>query len=684
MTPAAHRDQLVAMLAEAAEIEHCLMCTYLYAAFSLKQSVDEDLQPDELAAVQRWRREIVAIATDEMLHLSLANNLAIALGARPHYRRFNFPVAPGVFPADVAVELAPFDAATLDHFVYLERPHDVAERDGAAYAKPRYERHARTGRLMALADDYATVGELYESIALSCEQLVQRDGEAAVFIGPRLAQLAPADFRLPGLMTIGNLAEAQQALHFIVHQGEGSPADKAGSHYARFCAIRSEWRHLKARRASFAPARPSARNPVMRDPVVSAQRVHITAEPAARLLDAGNVCYETMLRLLTALSDVTPGSDAARARRREMCDQTVLLMHTLAEVGSLLSSLPANPALPCVNAGLTFTASRTVLAYLSADTATTWLAERYAAVAANFDALAAELPVLARHARAMQRCSQHWAQEHAQRFGTPGVASSAAASNAVASHAAAMPTPSPPLAEESSMTTAAPATSTAPLAPKPPDEARGRDVLLRFDTQRCIHARHCVLGEPAVFLANTPGEWLFPDQATPERIAVVAAQCPSGAVTYERLDGGPAEAAPRVNVARVRENGPLAFHAELHIAGAVAAASQGSTLRATLCRCGQSNNKPFCDGAHNAAGFRASGEPATRESTPLAARGGALTIEPLRNGPLSVSGNLELCAGTGRTIDRLTQVALCRCGQSNNKPFCDGSHAVAGFVADGA
>ena len=101
----------------------------------------------------------------------------------------------------------------------------------------------------------------------------------------------------------------------------------------------------------------------------------------------------------------------------------------------------------------------------------------------------------------------------------------------------------------------------------PPDEARGRDVLLRFDTQRCIHARHCVLGEPAVFLANTPGDWLFPDQATPERIAMVALSCPSGAITYDRLDGGPGEALPRVNVARVRENGPLALHGDLHIAG---------------------------------------------------------------------------------------------------------------------
>jgi CDGSH-type Zn-finger protein len=190
-----------------------------------------------------------------------------------------------------------------------------------------------------------------------------------------------------------------------------------------------------------------------------------------------------------------------------------------------------------------------------------------------------------------------------------------------------------------------------------------------------------VLGEPAVFLANTPGEWLYPDQATPERLAIVAASCPSGAITYERLDGGPDEAEPRINALRVRENGPLAMYAKLNIAGQEGRAA--TTFRATLCRCGESKNKPFCDSSHNLAGFKASGEPATRESQPLQARAGDLHVTPTRNGPLEVRGNLEICSGTGRTVDRVTATYLCRCGQSQNKPFCDGSHGRVGFTADG-
>ena len=105
-------------------------------------------------------------------------------------------------------------------------------------------------------------------------------------------------------------------------------------------------------------------------------------------------------------------------------------------------------------------------------------------------------------------------------------------------------------------------------------------------------------------------------------------------------------------------------------------------MRATLCRCGASKNKPFCDGSHNAIAFAASGEPATRASEPLGARGGKLTVTPMPNGPLSLSGPLEICTGNGRTVDRVTKARLCRCGGSNTKPYCDGTHARIGFRSD--
>lgn len=110
-----------------------------------------------------------------------------------------------------------------------------------------------------------------------------------------------------------------------------------------------------------------------------------------------------------------------------------------------------------------------------------------------------------------------------------------------------------------------------------------------------------MLSQPAVFKANVVGPWIDPDAASPEELLVVAARCPSGAIRVERLDGG-AEERPSVrSVVAVLENGPYAVRGDLHLAGVPAG------TRATLCRCGASANKPFCDGTHRKIGFTADG-----------------------------------------------------------------------------
>ena len=127
----------------------------------------------------------------------------------------------------------------------------------------------------------------------------------------------------------------------------------------------------------------------------------------------------------------------------------------------------------------------------------------------------------------------------------------------------------------------------------------------------------------------------------------------------------------------MRENGPYAVHAALIVDGV------DDGYRATLCRCGLSKRKPWCDGSHVSGRFVATGEPATGETTALVARDGPLHVTPIMNGPLRFEGHLEICSGTGRTVARGGQATLCRCGHSGNKPFCDGSHRAAGFVATG-
>jgi CDGSH-type Zn-finger protein/uncharacterized Fe-S cluster protein YjdI len=205
------------------------------------------------------------------------------------------------------------------------------------------------------------------------------------------------------------------------------------------------------------------------------------------------------------------------------------------------------------------------------------------------------------------------------------------------------------------------------------ETVRGSHGTIVFDGERCIHSRHCVLDRPDVFVPNVQGQWIHPDRATPGELAALARNCPSGAIRFVAADGTPGEAAPLVNTVRVRENGPLAFVAPVTIAG------RDEGRRVTLCRCGASRRKPFCDGSHAAAGFVASGEPATAESQTLARRDGPVAVEPIDNGPLHVTGSVELVSGTGRTLNRLGETWLCRCGHSGNKPYCDGTHRKIGF-----
>ena len=207
----------------------------------------------------------------------------------------------------------------------------------------------------------------------------------------------------------------------------------------------------------------------------------------------------------------------------------------------------------------------------------------------------------------------------------------------------------------------------------------GKGVEVRYYGRRCIHSRNCVLDRPDVFVPNVEGEWIHPENASAEEVAEIAHNCPSGAIQYQRRDGGKQESPPVVNTVRVLENGPYAFHADLIIDG-----ETDVGYRRVLCRCGVSKTKPFCDASHHMSGFQATGEANHGKMATLAARNGPLRITPTHNGPLKVTGSLEIVSGTGTTLAKTSETFLCRCGHSSNKPFCDGTHEKVGFVADGS
>src|ERR1051325_1704905 len=210
-----HRESLAYALSEAAELEHGLMCCYLYTAFSIGRRCERRYPAEQAAAIARWRAEITDIARDEMAHLALVSNLLNAVGAAPHLLRPNFPVTPGYHPAGIRVSLAPFSLATIQHFVYLERPDDVIEREGEGFAGRSYARIGHAGRLVPSGQDYATLGDLYRWIRDGFGHLVDVHGEAGVFCGDPRLQVTSSEVGLPGVIAVVDLASAARAVSVL-------------------------------------------------------------------------------------------------------------------------------------------------------------------------------------------------------------------------------------------------------------------------------------------------------------------------------------------------------------------------------------------------------------------------------------------------------------------------------------
>jgi CDGSH-type Zn-finger protein/uncharacterized Fe-S cluster protein YjdI len=202
---------------------------------------------------------------------------------------------------------------------------------------------------------------------------------------------------------------------------------------------------------------------------------------------------------------------------------------------------------------------------------------------------------------------------------------------------------------------------------------------VHWDGRLCIHIGECGRAKNDLFVGGRQ-PWCQPDQVSPDEVADVVGRCPTGALTYTRKDGGAGEAAEAENTVSIMYNGPLYVRGDLEVDGA-AGDMQGVRFRAALCRCGQSKNKPFCDNSHEEAGFKDYG--AVGESGDgFEAPGGTLKVGKAPNGPLLLSGNFTIVAASGRKAWTGTKAALCRCGQSKNKPFCDGAHKAAGFQAE--
>ena len=355
----ANREDLIFLLTEAAELEHGLLCSYLFAAFSLKSDPDEGLSEDELDVVRGWKGIITGVAVEEMLHLTLVSNLLTAIGAAPHLRRPNFPQRAAYYPPSFQLTLTPFSEDTLKHFIFLERPEGVELEDPLQDDDPDAEKRAvPESEIAPEPQDYATVGQLYRAIRDGVDRLVAERGAARVFVGPEHAQATPDSFELPGLIAVTGPASARAALERIVEEGEGSGGARDDAHYGRFRRIQREYRALTRRSPGLVPARPALENPFARRPSDAVEVNLLDDADTVRVADLCNGAYALMVQLLSRFFAQQEETDD---QLRALVGAAIGLMADVVRpLGELLTRLPAGPSYPGRTAGPSFEFYRSI------------------------------------------------------------------------------------------------------------------------------------------------------------------------------------------------------------------------------------------------------------------------------------------------------------------------------------
>jgi Ferritin-like len=366
MTTIKSRSDLMKLLCEAAELEHGIACSYLYAGFSLKRDLSEGgMTWQEQQMVRRWAAQIYFIASQEMLHLALVWNLTTAIGGTPYYLRPNFPQDSKYYPDKARLALEPFGVQSLRRFILYERPTALkAEQEFRALLAAPGEDEADI--------EFGSIGELYALIESGFRSIPENQ----LFIGKPTQQMTRELVHFPDLVAVTDRATALKAVHTITHQGEGTLKDRDDSHFGAFVSILKEYLDSKSHGANFAPARPALVNPdsglgrgygALANPIQDS-----LAQQVAGLFDSA---YGLMLRMLAWSFEVE--NTGIEATVREFCRTAIDFMpRVLLPLGEGLMQMPAGERYGGRTAGPGFGLTRHVMLPAAAENARILCCER--------------------------------------------------------------------------------------------------------------------------------------------------------------------------------------------------------------------------------------------------------------------------------------------------------------------
>ncbi|WP_329109729.1 ferritin-like protein [Micromonospora sp. NBC_01699] len=336
------------MLHDACELEHMLCVQYLYAAATLSHGGDPGVTTVRAALTEQWSQQLSRIAVQEMYHLTLANNILIALGAAPYLWRPNFP-QPASRYSDINLPstLTPFSQETVSRFLCWEKPEPDGWWDDFC-AECGRQAHTRLNLAMTASEErpYGSIAELYDQI------------KAAIlghpeWIDPASAARQVTSALIPLTPTLTPITTAEQAARYIdiiVLEGEGAPDWQSDSHFAYFHQIADQLDGLKQTQPDFAPGWPTVENPVY-DPANTGGT--LITDPAVRAVGVTfNELYLLFVEMLVRL--FTPDGQSTGQRQGLARVVTALMPLGIKPLAALLTRLPAGAEHPGRYAGPAF------------------------------------------------------------------------------------------------------------------------------------------------------------------------------------------------------------------------------------------------------------------------------------------------------------------------------------------
>ncbi|MBV8244694.1 MAG: CDGSH iron-sulfur domain-containing protein [Candidatus Eremiobacteraeota bacterium] len=646
VSPVETREELLYLLTRASELEHDLACSYLYAGYSIKTSIDEGgLTLDELETVRLWKRRIATVAVEEMLHLGQVSNILTAVGGAPHFVRSNFPLPASTFPFGIEITLEPLSRGLIERFVCYEMPEEgvlprerVAEYDEIRKRTAAGIDGAELARLQNAIEpwdiDFRTVGEFYHKI----ESAFGRIPEERLFIGDPAAQANPAYLDLPKqLVQVVNAASASQAIEMIVAQGESPTSEHPDAHFVVFDTIRREYETLAERARqegrSFEPFRPMLSNPSTRGIGVPTGTNRITGAVAQELAALFNSAYGLMLMMLARF--FAHGGETEEEFRLLARGTLRIMASCLRPLGEALAKTPAGPEYPGKTAGPSFGFTSYIHTMTHKDAAWIFFLERAYDLSLRLTRLGQEAalpPELPEAAAALESVAEHLTPFIPKKF--------AQVIRAEAGERNARTTIRPetdgpyivrnlhkltnskgetlnvrpilalcrcggsnlkPYCDGTHARIGFMSAKSPERTPDRLDRYEAAEIVVLDNRGTCCHFGNCTDHLPSVF--HHEGEpFVTPEGAPADAIVDIVRACPSGALGYIK-DGTVYEGEPREPEIYVAANASYYVRGGIELEGE---AMNAGALREhyALCRCGHSKNKPFCDGSHWWVGFK--------------------------------------------------------------------------------